>query len=47
MEVVSTLFMFILGYLGFRAVVYTIDHEPPQACISIIETVEEEVKDIT
>lgn len=46
MEVVTTIMLYIVGYLAFRATVYIIDHEPPQKCVSIIQTVENEVDDI-
>lgn len=45
-EVVTTIMLYIVGYLAFKATVYIIDHEPPQKCVSIIQTVEHEVDDI-
>ena len=46
MEIVSIIMLFIVGYLGFKTIMYTIAHEPPQLCLSIIETVDEEIKSI-
>ena len=47
LEIVSTALFFILAYITFRAMVYTIEGSTREPCISIIEKVSDAAKDVS
>ena len=47
LEVASTALFFIIAYIFFRAMVYTIQGDTQEPCVSIIEKVDAAIEDVS